>query len=128
MLLVKFYKMDLELEEISNIVNLDINVLCEIIKRFKYSFISNIDISNIINAVTELMKIVGKVKKVSGNDKKIIVTKLLIYMVKETDTGEFDEIMDSVLINIIPVAIDKLVSVEKGKLIFNKKIKKLFRC
>ena len=109
-----------ELDQIRDTTNIDIKVLYDIVGDFQKSFGKEINVVNLVDAVTRLMKLVGRISKLSGDDKKFIVTKLLIFMVKETGEGEIDEIMDSILINIIPTIIDKLISVENGKLVFNK--------
>jgi len=70
------------------------------------------------------MKLVGKIGKLSGSDKKSLVTDLLIYIVNNTDSGEYDKVTDAILLAMIPVVIDKLIEVENGKLVFNPKIKK----
>ena len=112
-----------ELEHIKDNTSLTIDKVNELIESFKNSFGGNIDASNVIDAVTELMKIVGKIKKLPGKDKKFIVTRILIHIVHETNQGPLDDLMDNILINIIPILIDKLVSVEQGKLVFNRQVR-----
>ena len=82
-----------------------------------------IDVSNIIDVVSHLMKLVGVYKNVSGIDKKELVTGLLKRLINETNSGKFDKITDDILLTIVPVVIDKLIDVENGKLVFNPKVK-----
>ena len=109
-----------EIDEIRDTTNIDIKVLYGIIGKFESSFGSNINIVNVVDASIELMKLVGNIKKLSGKNKKFIVTKMLIFLLKESNDGLLDETMDNIVITIIPITIDKLILVEHGKLKFNK--------
>jgi hypothetical protein len=110
-----------ELDQIRDTTNIDIRLIYDTVGKFEALFGKPIDPANIIDAVTTLMGIVSKLKDVSGKNKKFIVTHMLLFLVKETGEGVVDELLDSVLINIIPVVIDKLIAVENNKLVFNKK-------
>lgn len=92
-----------------------------IIEDFKKNFDKNITVQSVTDAVVSAMKVVGKIKKLNGKDKKYLVSSILLYIVDETNIGEMDLILDNVLKNIIPVMIDTLISVENGKLKFNNK-------
>lgn len=120
-----------ELEQIRDTACIDLKDIYSILADFRNTFGGSVDISNVVDAVTQLMTIVGKFKSVSGSNKKFIVTKLLIQLVKETsvdDESRIEEILDSILINVIPTIIDKLISVENGKLKFNKDRLKFLPC
>jgi hypothetical protein len=120
------------LTQISETIDVTIEELDTIIKDFHSKFKENVTIQTVTEAVIILMQQIGKISKLNGNDKKFLVTKLLIHIVNETDSGSLDEILDAILLNIIPILIDNLISVENGNLIFNPKIKKrlvkLFSC
>lgn len=121
--------MNTELEEIKQLTDIDLKVVNDIICSFKSNNDSNINPTNVINATTELMKLVGNLKNVSGPNKKIVVTKVIVFLIKENSEGHIDEFMDAILENVVPVVIDKLVMVEGNKLVFNRKIKsKLSSC
>ena len=109
-----------EIDEIRDTTNVDVKVLYDIIGKFESLFGNSINIANVVDAATELMKLVGNIKKLSGKNKKFIVTKMLIFLVKESNFGTLDETMDKIFINVIPITIDKLILVEHGKLKFNK--------
>lgn len=111
-----------ELEQIVAVTKISQEQLLGILDNFKKLFGDDVNITNVVDAVTKLMEIVGKLKKLSGSDKKFVVTKSLIYLVKNTNQGSLDEMMDTILINIIPTVIDKLIVVEKGKLHFNESV------
>lgn len=87
---------------------------------FKKNFESDITLGNIIDAVSVMMKIVGKFETIPGQDKKLIVTKLITILVR--DSGHFDSTLEDVIVYVVPSTIDNLISVEKGKLSFNKRI------
>lgn len=114
--------MTLTVEQISDTINFDVRKLYELIGEFRKEFGRTVNVSNVIEAVTMLMKMVGRMKTLHGEDKKFIVTKLLIFFVEETNSaGDIDDVMDTIVITLIPVVIDKLIYVESGKLKFNKK-------
>ena len=92
-----------------------------IIGDFKKNFNENITVQSVTDAVVNAMKVVGTIKKLNGDDKKFLVSSILIYVVEETNVGEMDMILDNILKNIIPIMIDKLISVENGNLKFNNK-------
>jgi ribosomal protein S3AE len=119
----------LDLNEISSLTSLTNEQITSIIKEFTGKFEKSINVQNIIDAVVQLMGIVSKIKELTGSQKKELVTKLLLYIVKTTDSGKYDELLDSILIAIIPNVIDNLISVENGEIKINKNIKvKCFPC
>jgi len=124
--------MDEQLREITSGLNVTTEDTNHVIDTCRKIFNGNIDIKNITECTVILMEQVGKIKKLSGKEKKELVTKILIHLVKKTETGEIDETLDKVLIFIIPEVIDKMVSVDKGKLVINPKVsqwtKKCFSC
>lgn len=120
----KLSESDLDLLKISGNVNITIPKIIEIIHNFREVFKHNINISNIIDSVVELMKLVGQNSKLCGYEKKYLVSTILIYIVKNETVGEKDTILETILINLIPVIIDKLISVENEEIVFNQEIKK----
>lgn len=112
--------------KISEASGLTENEIKTIIENFKENFQKNINVETITDAVIQLMKIVEKLKKLSGQQKKSLVTEILIHIVEETNIGELDTILDHILINLIPILIDRFVSVQNGKIVFKKK--SLFPC
>lgn len=112
---------DPTIQTILSTVNVSENDINSIISSLKNEF-KTISITNIVDSVISLMKLVGKLKQLSGSDKKFLVTQLIIFLIKETDIGTIDEISDSILINIVPTIIDKLISVENGELKINPKV------
>lgn len=122
-----------DIVQISETVDFSNEKIEKIIKEFQEKFKQKVTVQSVTDAVITLMNIMGKFSKVSGQDKKFIVTKVLIHIVKESNKGEeSDTILENILINIIPILIDRLISVEKGKIILNKKaslqIKRCFPC
>ncbi len=119
-----------QLDEIS--VNVTIDEIERILNVFRKSFKGKVDMKNITECTVILMEQVGKIKKLTGKEKKTLVTELLIHLIEKTDSGEIDETLDKILIFVIPEVIDKMVSVEKGKLVINPKIsqwtKNCFSC
>ena len=114
---------ELDIIRIGENVNLTDEEILKVLKDFKEDFKEEVTVANVTDAIIKLMQIVGRFIHLNGQDKKYVVTKVLLFIVKETDSGKNDEILDKVLISIIPVFIDKLISVENGKLIINPKIK-----
>lgn len=113
-----------DLLKISGNVNVSIPEIVELINKFKETFKSHINICNLMDAVVELMKLVGQIKKLHGFEKKYLVTTVLIYIVKNETEGEKDTILETILTNMIPVIIDKLISVENDEVMFNPEIQK----
>ena len=116
--------MSSELEHIEQATKLSSNDIYNVLGDFQKIFARSVDLTNIIQAVTQLMNIVGQIKGLPGKDKKFVVTKMALHLVKETNVGTFDEMFDIVMVNIIPTVIDQLIDVENGKLVFNRKISK----
>lgn len=118
-----------DLTRISENIGLSVADVEQVVIDFHEKFEEGINVQTVTDAVIELMAIVGKFKKLSGENKKNLVTEVLIFIVHETDSGEFDTILDHVIVNIIPVLIDRLISVENGKIIINKHTKmKIAKC
>lgn len=111
--------MILDLEEISHTVNVvTTSELYHMLSDFKKSFDSDITLGNIIDAVSIMMKIVARFDKIPGRDKKLVVIRLITVMIKEK--GNFNNTFEDILIYVIPTTIDQLISVENGKMTFNK--------
>lgn len=122
-----------DIVQISETIDFSNEKIETIVKEFHEKFKQKVTVQSVTDAVITLMSILGKFSKVSGQDKKFIVTKVLIHIVKESNNNdEADTILENILINIIPILIDRLISVEKGKIIINKKIslrfKRFFAC
>lgn len=83
-------------------------------------FSDGVNFGNMVEAITESMKLVGKLTKLNGIEKKEAVVYLLISIVENTDAGPF-EAMDPLLIYTIPKMIDSFIEIEKGKLKFSTK-------
>lgn len=109
----------MELKKITDTVGIEFSVLMDIVDQIR----GPVTITNVIQVSTKLMGLVGKVKNLDGQQKKFVVIQLLMYFVNNTGSGKIDAFMDSILINVIPAAIDKLVEVEKGNLVFNADVK-----
>ncbi len=117
-----------ELAQISENADFTTEEIEAIIEEFKEKFQGNVTVQSVTDAVITLMGIVGRFSKVSGQDKKFVVTKVLLHVVHTTDIGgEADTILDTILINIIPILIDRLVSVENGKIVLNKNTRKTLK-
>ena len=88
-----------------------------------------ISMANIISITTDLMSILGKINDLNGKEKKKLVIQLLYILIEEFDAGSL-EIFDPILKELVPIIIDNLISVEKGKIKFNKQgyCAKLFTC
>ena len=121
-------RVDPDIVHISENVLVSVGELEKIVDNFGKSFTEQITIQTVTDAVTTLMRIVGPMQQLSGKDKKYVVTQLLLYLVKASDSGQYDDLMDAILVNIIPILIDKLISVEEGKLVFNKQYIGCFSC
>jgi len=117
-----------DLVQINENVDFTAKEIEAIIEEFKEKFKENITVQSVTDAVITLMSIVGRYSKVSGQDKKFVVTKVLLHIVHTTDVGgEADTILDTILINIIPILIDRLVSVENGNIVLNKNARKTLK-
>lgn len=112
-----------DIKKISDMIEMPVDDVNSIVKEFTNKFSENISVVNITDAMILLMQLVGKYNKLSGHNKKYLVIQILISVVKNTNVGQMDELLDNILISVIPVIIDKMISVEKGRLVINPKIK-----
>jgi hypothetical protein len=90
------------------------------------AFPSGITVGSVTVAVIDCMTMVGQIDRISGSDKKQLVIDMLIYIVNHTDSGSY-EVMDPIIVCAVPIMIEALIDVEKGKLRFNPKIAKKFK-
>lgn len=105
-------------------VNLDEKEVENIVKNTIILF-KHVNITNIVEIVSHLMKIAGNYKNLSGLEKKDLVTNILIYIVNTTQIFEnnAEKISDAILLTLIPIIIDNFIAIENGKLRFNPKIR-----
>lgn len=96
----------------------------QIIEKFKEVFEEPLNVKTITDAVICLMKIIEEFSNLHGNEKKEMLIRTINKIIDDTNVGEMDMILDNVLKNIIPIVIDRIVSIEKGEL----KIKKKYTC
>ncbi len=81
----------------------------------------NIDVTNIISIVTELIQLVEKYKNLTGPQKKMLVINVIRKLVNNQDISEHDKNTINIIIeNTLPIVIDNLISAINGKLSFNK--------
>jgi hypothetical protein len=116
---------DITISDLSKMVELSVIQIKSIVSEFNNRFDKLIDVQNIIDAVVELMSIVSKLRSITGSQKKFLVSKLLIYIIQNTNSGKYDELIDSILIAVVPTVIDKLISVENGEIVINKSTKRV---
>lgn len=84
-----------------------------------------VNMTNLVEAVTKCMSLVGNIKKLSGDEKKDLVIDLITVIL---DKEYFDNYEVYIKI-LIPQMIDSMIKVENGKLKFNKqKLFSLFSC
>ena len=108
--------------------NLSKEEINKIYTDFMDSFQEGISISNLTNAVTTLMRMVGSYKKMGGLEKKHFVVDMLIFCVTTSneDTNNILDTLSPFIIHNVPLMIDALINVEQGKIIFNPATKKCF--
>lgn len=109
----------MELKKITDTAGIEFSTLMEIVDQIR----GPVNVGNVVDVSTKLMGLVGKVKGLDGHKKKFVVVQLLMYFVKNTGSGKIDDLMDPILLNVIPTVIDKLVEVERGQLVFNANVK-----
>lgn len=91
-------------------------------------FPNGITLESLFEAVTSFMSIVGQIKNMRGADKKQLVIDTILFVLDNTNAGAL-EIVEPVVKQMIPYAIDSLIDVEKGTMRFNPKVKnKLQSC
>lgn len=88
--------------------------------------------------VPNMMSDIAKIKRLSGREKKQIIEDAIIYIIDDLHTRienirelnltqtEWDEHVRDVIKMMVPVTIDMLIDVEKGKLKFNKRLSIVF--
>ena len=95
-------------------------------ERYKYK---GINMSNVTLVLIALMTEASKFDKLTGAEKKEIVTEVLIYMVDEIPSDDVEE-LKPLLTTMIPVLINNIVDMKKGniKLSLKKTTKQLLCC
>jgi len=88
---------------------------------------TGLSIGNITEIVIDIMKQVDVINGMSGVQKKTLVLNILNRLVERTDSGSYDEQIDSILKIIIPTLIDKLIDIDQGRLKIKKNVFK-FNC
>ena len=99
-------------------VESQINVL--VIKKIISKF-GAVTMQNLMPVVIELMQIVSQIPDMMGAKKKELVIDTLKYIVDETDAGSWEQ-FDGVIKELIPVVIDNVIEIQKGKLVVSKKV------
>jgi hypothetical protein len=99
------------------------NVIDELIVKFK----DGISHADIVYCLLQLMNAVGIIETLKGEEKKELVINALYVIIDKVNVGEMDA-YDPILKLLVPQLIDDLISVENGKLTFNKKNRKRFFC
>jgi hypothetical protein len=94
-------------------------------QKLKDSFPESVSMSDMIGCVTVCMTLAGSIKKISGESKKELVIELVLHAMEVTDAGPL-EVMEPLVIVMLPQLIDSLISVENGKIKFNPKFISFF--
>jgi hypothetical protein len=69
---------------------------------------------NISTVLIEIMKESKKLKKLTGSEKKILVSRTLAYLIE--DTGAIaDPVLDSIFKSMVPALIDNIIDIGKAK-------------
>jgi len=123
---------DITIEKILNSYSdrLDVEYCAKVFKgiqeRYKYK---GINMSNVTIVLIALMTEASKFERLTGAEKKEIVTEVLIYMVDELPSEDVEE-LKPLLSTMIPVLINNIVDMKKGniKLSLKKTSKQLLCC
>lgn len=125
---------EVELEKETEQKNKMIDEYTIIIENFAQTLIQSfkdkhIDENNIIDFVVKAMMLVEIHKKLSGQDKKVVVIKMLLRSIELTTLDENRKSSLKLLIEtLVPNMIDTIVSASKGVLNLNKNGKKFCCC
>ena len=102
------------LEEVLN--SQDVNDFVEALStNFK-----DISAEKIIELLPKIIQHVQKYKKLTGEQKKALIIKVLNLVIDKTDGPGDDEIFDPILKRLVPVLIDTFVKIGKNKIKFKK--------
>ena len=80
----------------------------------------DISAEKIIELLPKIIEYVQKYKKLSGEQKKALIIKVLNLVIDKTDGPGDDEIFDPILKRLVPVLIDTFVKIGKKKIKFKK--------
>ena len=85
---------------------------------------------NIIFITAQLMEHLSTYKEFKGREKKQIVIKILVNFIEDSDMEDINKmILNEVVKNLVPNAIDTIIDVSKGRYKFEiKDVKKIFPC
>lgn len=96
-------------------------------KKLVASMKEGVTLMNMIECITEVYKEVTKFHALSAMEKKALCKSILIYIVENTDSGQFDEQIDAVMKKAIPGAVDTFMKIENGQIKFGAP-KRMFPC
>jgi len=80
-------------------------------------------LDNILDVVVECMQYLSTYRKMTGYQKRQLITDSLLLLLDETNSGEL-EFYEPILKSMIPATINTLVDVEKKKIKLNKRVRK----
>lgn len=97
------------------------SVNIETLRKMAYdAFPDKVSYDGLVECVIKCMSMVGTISGLKGEQKKDLVIDLVVYVMSD-DVEPFIK-------NVVPQMIDRLIMVEKGKLKFNHKTTKYFKC
>jgi len=94
--------------------------LAAIKNRYRVTGVNPVNISSVL---IDVMKEASRLKKLTGSQKKLLVTRALAHIVEELIPGE-DNPLEDILISMIPTLIDNIIDIGKAKAF----TKRLARC
>ena len=83
-------------------------------------FPNGIQLDNLVDATVITLKEVSKIYKLKAEHKIDLIVDILSYVIDNTDAGAL-EVLDPILKKMIPGIIDKILLVDNGQLVINKK-------
>ena len=95
-----------------NIINDNFDKIKELFK----SEIENISLETIVDFIPHLIKYTETYKNLKGGEKKLLVIKLLKYIIDNTDGFGDDTVVDPILKMMVPSIIDNLIKVDQNHL------------
>ena len=107
-------------KKLENIIDSNIDKIKELFK----SEIENLSLETIVDFIPHLIKYVESYKNLKGGEKKLLVVKLIKYIIDNTDGFGDDEIVDPILKIMVPSIIDNLIKVDQNHL----RLKKQNKC
>lgn len=89
-------------------------------KKIISMFPNGIQLDNLVDATVITLKEVSKIYKLKAEHKIDLIVDILSYVIDNTDAGAL-EVLDPILKKMIPGIIDKILLVDNGQLVINKK-------